>query len=277
MKIEVLVSTMNDESMDLYTNMNISTDFLVSNQGNRHSSKEDNYRGNRVRSISTQTRGLARSRNILLSSANNDICLIADDDIKYHDNYETDVLDAFKKYPDADLLLFNLDNMGGRFVIKEDFKVNTMTYQRFGSVRIAFKLKSILKNDIRFNELFGAGSFYTSGEDTLFLKDCLSARLNIVAVNKSIGLLTDNRDSTWFEGYNYKYFFDKGALFKAAYPISYLFWILQFSIRKKKTADKDIRSFIQIFKIMSAGSKGYSDGLYYKDGKLIDIIDNGDC
>ena len=63
-----------------------------------------------------------------------------------------------------------------------------------------------------------------------------------------------NYDSSWFEGYTEKYFFDKGALFKALEPNLYPLLNLQFAIRKRKKFGSN-KSIIEILKIMNKGSK----------------------
>ena len=71
------------------------------------------------------------------------------------------------------------------------------------------------------------------GEDTLFLKELIEKGLKLYKSPIRIASV-DMSDSTWFKGYNEKYFKDKGALIEAAYPrISGLLAILQ-SVRNSK-------------------------------------------
>jgi ABC-type glycerol-3-phosphate transport system permease component len=65
-----------------------------------------------------------------------------------------------------------------------------------------------------FNTMFGGGCRYSCGEDTLFLRECLRKGLKIVAVPAALASIQDG-DSTWFDGYTDKYFFDKGVLYYA--------------------------------------------------------------
>jgi hypothetical protein len=92
---------------------------------------------------------------------------------------------------------------------------------RYGAARIAVRLSSIRNAGIFFNLNFGGGTIHSHGEDVLFLKDCLKHGLKIYAVPYSIAELIENRDSTWFEGYNKKFFRDHAALFQT---ISKRFW-----------------------------------------------------
>ena len=60
---------------------------------------------------------------------------------------------------------------------------------------------------------FGGGTAHGSGEDVLFIKDCLKKNLNVIAVPATLAKLNESRESTWFKGYDEKYFYDKGYLF----------------------------------------------------------------
>lgn len=254
MKLQVLVSTMNRDKNggDLYREMNIQTDAIICNQTNFYEVAQPH---SKLIVISQKEVGLSKSRNVLISHAKSEICLIADDDVVYDDNLEETILNAFEKYKDADLIIFNLKNLGERFIISEDFKVGEINYQRFGSVRIAFKRDSIMMINVKFNELFGAGSKYESGEDTLFLKACLDKNLKIFAVSDYIGKLEENRESTWFRGKGEKFYHDKGALFKALYPKTWLLWCAQFVIRKKPTHDNLTK--LKAYKQMIRGANSF--------------------
>lgn len=232
MKLEVLVATMNQENHELIKKMNISTDAVIANQCNNNDIKEFSFRGKDIKYINTKTKGVGINRNIGLLASTGDILLFADDDILYEDDYEHTILKEFEKNPKADIIIFNLyDSQNNRYQIKERHKVGYFNYMRYGTVRIAAKKNSLIKHNITFNQNFGGGSKYGSGEDTLFLTDCLKAKLNIYAVPKYIGTIKDERDSTWFKGFNEKYFKDKGALFYNITKKFYFILIIQFALR----------------------------------------------
>ena len=125
---------------------------------------------------------------------------------------------------------------------------------RYSSQRIAFKKKSIEKYNIKFNTLFGAGAKYESGEDTLFLVSALKNNLKIYSSTKNIGTVYNN-SSTWFKGYNEKYFYDKGALFTAINERIRMLLILQYLLRHREIC-KNIK-FFKALKLMIQGSKDY--------------------
>lgn len=215
MKIEILISTMKRENIDFLSNMNIKSDVVVGNQSDKFSTEEFVFNGNKCKFITTNTKGLSRNRNITLDNATGDICLIADDDLTYEDDYAEKIINAFNENPSADLIIFNLKEKPIiRYLIKKKFKVKSLNYMRFGSVRIAFKLNSIREKGIKFDNNFGSGSIVPFGEDTIFLHDCLKAKLKIYAIPEYLLSLNNDRPSTWFNGYTEEYLINKGKLFR---------------------------------------------------------------
>src|SRR5699024_4022011 len=255
MDLQVLLATMNQNDHSLLDRMNIQSDAIIANQTDKYDMEEFKYRDHKIRWFSFAERGVGLNRNNALMRANADISVIADDDMIYVDNYREIIKEEFERYPKADVIIFNLiEEEPERYVIKKPYKVGYTNYMRFGAARIAFKTKSITKNNIFFNMHFGGGNEHSAGEDVLFLTECLKKGLNIMAVPVSIAYLSEVRESTWFKGYTDKFFKDKGVLF---YYISkrwaYLL-CLQFAIRYRQKFKKK-RSVIEVFKIMVEGIK----------------------
>lgn len=214
MKLEVLVATMHQTDHSLLEKMNIQSDAIIANQCDRNEVEDFEYNGHKIKYISFAERGVGLNRNNALMRAKGDITVIADDDMVYVDNYSEIIKEQFKQNPEADVIIFNLyEKKPSRYIIKEKFKVNFKNYMRFGAARIAFRTRRITKNGICFNQHFGGGTEHSAGEDVLFLTDCLKKKLNIIAVPVFIAYLTEDRESTWFEGYTDKFFKDKGVLF----------------------------------------------------------------
>ncbi len=221
MNIEVLVSTMHQKNTDLINKMNLKTDAIIINQTDNSDFKELSINNDKVRIFSFNERGVGLSRNSALMRSDADICVLADDDMVFCDDYEETVKTAFKDNPQADLIIFNLieDEKSLNRQNTTITKINILNYMNYGAARIAFKRKAVSYNGITFNLNFGGGTPHQCGEDTLFIRDCLKKGLNIIAVPQAIAELKDERDSTWFKGYNKKYFFDKGVVLSLAHPI----------------------------------------------------------
>ncbi len=220
-KIEVLISTMHQNDSSLINKMNLKTDAIIINQTDNTNYEEIELNQNNFKIFSFNERGVGLSRNSALMRSDADICILADDDMIFCDNYEETVKKAFAENPDADLVIFNLieENASLNRQNSSIKKIGILNYMNYGAARIAFRRKSVSYNGISFNLNFGGGTTHLSGEDTLFLRECLKKGLNVIAVPYSLAKLNDERDSTWFKGYTEKYFFDKGVLLKFAHPV----------------------------------------------------------
>ena len=253
MKIQLLVATMNQCDYSLLDKMNVQSDAIIGNQCERNSIESFEYKGYRIKYLNFDERGVGLNRNNALMRADGDICLLADDDMRYVDNYPYIVSKAFEEIPSADLIVFNIDgNVDSRPDALVPKQIRFYNYMRYGTARIAFRMSSIRNQGIFFNLCFGGGTKHGHGEDTLFLTDCLRKGLKIYAVPVNLATLMDERESTWFKGYDEKYLRDQGALYKA---ISKAYWrllCLQDAVRKYKVYR---RSWYSAYKLMICGGE----------------------
>lgn len=185
--------------------------------------------------------GVGLNRNNALMRATGDVCLFADDDMVYKNNYVSLLEEAFLNNPKADVIIFNLiEKDSKRKQITKRIKVGWFNYLRYGTARVSFRLKSVKENGIYFNQCFGGGTEHSHGEDNLFLTACLSKGLKIIALPIEIAELTDERDSTWNNGYDEKYLKDQGFLYRT---ISRKWWKLlcfQDALRRHKSYNRSI-------------------------------------
>jgi len=232
--IEVLLSTMMMKDHQVVDSLNLKCDCLIVNQDG-YAMQELLVRGdNRVRILHVGERGLSKSRNLALENASGDICLFADDDMSYKDDYIKTVQEAYRNIGDADIIVFGFHSDVTWRSKKNGSKVRRLGYLdclRVSSVMISFRRKSIVDAGIRFNELFGAGSEFPSGEENIFLFDCLRKGLKIYYYPAIIATVTF-AGSTWLDGFNAKYFRAKGALGYMLFKKFYFLFILQFAVRK---------------------------------------------
>jgi len=220
MKVEVLVSVMNQELSALVHRMNLSTDAVIINQCDRYHAEEMEWRGHRVRFFSLAERGVGRSRNNAILKADSDICLFSDEDIVYEDGYGEQIAAEFARQPRADMILFNIEIEEPRrtYCITERKRVRWYNCGRYGAVSFAIRRKCLEESGVRFSLLFGGGARYGAGEDVTFIQDCIKAGLKVY--KSPIIVSTMKQDSsTWFDGYHEKYYKDKGALLAANFPI----------------------------------------------------------
>lgn len=235
MKIQTLVVTTKQEDYSLFRRMNIQTDAIIGNQCDRNEIKDFEENGCRVKWFSLQERGVGLNRNTVMMRSDADICVLADDDMIFHDGYPKVVAELFEQHADADLLVFNIDEkVPTRFKNTKVVTINRSNYGKYGAARLAFRRESVQMAGISFHLMFGGGAPYSSGEDSIFLYDCLKHKLKIKAVPVSIALLQEERESTWFTGYNDKYFFDKGVLYAILYKKAARIFALYHCLRQRK-------------------------------------------
>jgi len=259
MKVEVLVATMHQSDHHILEKMNIQTDAVVVNQCEKEDYEEINFNGNKIKFISRTERGLSRSRNIALENATGDICIIADEDIIYENNYQETIKKAYENLPQADIIVFDIAYDNPQIIEMkfgtEQFKMGLRRAMQVNSVRITFKLNAILNNKIIFNSLFGAGSIYSHGEENIFIKECLKKGLAIYYYPQKIATVCSTT-STWFNGYNQKYFFDTGVIYYELFGGTlYLPFAIRLLLRKRKQL-KD-STLIQNITAIVAGKKEY--------------------
>lgn len=267
MKIENLVVTMNQKNIKKYDELNLKSDAVIANQGKENKYIEFTKNKNTVKFITTNTKGVGINRNISLIYSSGDICLFSDDDMKYYSNYAEIVEEAFNKLKDADIIIFNIDTIGknvNRRINQKIKRVNKFNFLNYGTVRIAFKRKSIFNKNIWFSTMFGGGTTYSSGEDTLFLAEAIRKKLKIYTYPASIASV-DQSNSTWFDGYNEKFFFDKGALISQVFPFfQYIFILFYFPLRFKSSLSTVMKQ-----KLMLIGSRMYKHGISYDEWKKL--------
>ncbi len=263
-RVEILCTTMEQRDFSLIEKMNIQCNVLFSNQTNCVGYDEKECGDFHARMISTQTRGVGKNRNISLIYAEGDILLFADDDMKYVDGYAKNIESEFERFPDADVIIFNIisnDGQRKQFTNRKSKRIHRFSRIPYGAPRIAIRKESWEKSNVWFTPLFGGGAKYSSGEDSVFLWDVRKKGLRIYVSSQTIGEV-DMQNSTWFEGYNEQFFFDKGAYCGAVHSHSHWLWKIYYCIR--------IKSNLSLFKKMRSFEKGvraYVLGRTFEDAK----------
>lgn len=268
MSFQILCATMNQCDFKKLVEMNIRSNVVFANQSNTNRVDETKFDNiHTAKMITTDTKGVGINRNICLMHANEEICLLADDDITYYDDIEDIILSEFNLYPDADVIIFGLNADNDEYAERSYEK--TIRYRKYmkkpwGACRIAFRLKSVRKANVWFTSLFGGGTIYSCGEDSMWLNDVIKKGLKIWVSNKCIGDLRTG-ESTWYTGKNEYYYYGKGAYYKACYPKIYVIWMFYFALRTHGMTD--LRFFERI-EWMKNGVDGYKELIGYEEFRL---------
>ena len=218
MKLQVLVSAVDEKTDTLAERMNLESDALIINQTDHFGYEEYMHNGRKVQCYSFQEKGVGLSRNNALLRAQADIVLFSDEDIVYDAGYEKRILDAFEAHPEADFFLFNMRVGASRatYYTEKYHRVHIWNAGRYPTYSFAVRREKLHASHITFSLLFGGGARYSNGEDSLFLKDCLQYGLKVYAVPVELGMERE-RESTWFKGYTDKFFIDRGVLYHFLY------------------------------------------------------------
>ena len=91
---QILCVTMNQNDFSKIKQMNIHSNVIFANQTNINKIDYLTFENHIATMISTNTKGVGVNRNIALMYADSDICLLADDDIRYYDNLEKKVIES---------------------------------------------------------------------------------------------------------------------------------------------------------------------------------------
>ena len=245
MKLELLISAVNADAGLLIEKMNISSDAVLINQSGRNSAGDISVKNGKVRVFSYDEKGVGLSRNRAIENAKGDILLFSDDDIVYDSDYEEKVIKEFKEHSEADGIFFNVEvNPKRRTYWNKGFgRVQLTNAGRYPAYSIAVRRDSLERSQVKFSLLFGGGAKYSCGEDSLFIKDLLAAGLELYKTGTKIGKEEErpNSESTWFNGYNEKFFKDRGVLYAFLYGRLAKLFSIRFVYTKKSVMCNEIK------------------------------------
>lgn len=260
MLLQVLVSTVNQTDISLLKKMDLQSEAIIINQCNSFSFRTWKYRGKTIEWYNFPERGIGLSRNNALMRAYGDILLFADDDVTYAENYSEIIINEFMNHPSADVIIFNLKSTNlsrPEYQNTHFHRLHFFNCLKYGTMRMAVKREQIFKKNISFSMIFGGGTVFGSGEDSVFLIDCLKKGLKIYASPCIIGKVS-HKESTWFTGYNPKYFYDKGALFACIFPFLTELLCLQLCLHHKGWFTEI--SMSNALKYMRKGIRAFKEG-----------------
>lgn len=190
--------------------------------------------------LSFNERGLSKSRNRAIENTGAKIALISDEDVKFVNDVEEKVVNAFEKYPDADILTFKIETPEGapyKTSYSQDSFVHTRSsIYRVSSVEIAMRMDSIRQKSLIFDESFGLGAKYSSGEEVIFLNDAMNKGLKLRYVPETIVFHPLESSGKVLDK---KFFRSKGAIvrrlygFKPLLGLGLLFLGKQFAKKEK--------------------------------------------
>ncbi|WLR41505.1 glycosyltransferase [Bacillus carboniphilus] len=195
--------------------------------------------------IKLEKKGLSIARNQGLKAISGSIVTFSDDDCWYPSDAFIKVNTYFNQN-DGDVLCFKIydpvqNTYYKEYSNKENPTISQRDVLRKSSIEVFIKTYSIFSNRIQFNENFGLGAKYPSGEENIFLTKLLKSGVKISYFPEIIVYhLKPSQESRTTE----KQVISKGPLFKELYntPIA-IFLLTFFFIRKHHSIQEPIKTF----------------------------------
>jgi glycosyltransferase involved in cell wall biosynthesis len=200
-------------------------------------------------------KGLAKSRNLAIDESRADICLISDDDLEYIDSIEESILNAFRDNLKADIITFEVqtpDNRPYKRYKTEPFWHTQKSIMSVSSVEIAFRRDSIMSANLKFDNRFGLGSEYPTGEEVIFLSDGLKSGLKILFI--PIPIVIHPIESSGKNYDNPTLIRAKGAMFYRIFSLLGYGASLLFAFKKYKISP---HSMLEFYRLMVEGIEDY--------------------
>ena len=194
MKLEILISTINSGIMkvkDVLLPIRSDVSYIISHQYTDDKFLKIPQELIREDVVISQIpgKGLTKSRNNATRMATADICVIADDDVKYTNEYIDNIINTYKENKDIDIALFKIETLEENNEYKKypekSYKLSKNNMHWPSSIEISFRLNKI-KNYLEFDEKFGLESKLPAGEENIFIHDALSLGLKCYFVPKYI-------------------------------------------------------------------------------------------
>ncbi len=224
MKLEVLISTFGHDGIRRVVGMDLprveGVGYVVSWQlpGECPATVPCELVRNDVKVCQIDSRGLSVNRNNAIRQSAADVCLVADDDLRYTPDMLQAVIDTFENNPDVDVATFRYAGSEKWYAVHEfDLDKPVKGYYP-SSVEIAFR-RDRVSGKVEFNEAMGLGTpLLHSGEEAVFLHQALCRGLKcryfpvIVAHHEGV--------STGFGKLSESVLMGQGACFSVIYPVS---------------------------------------------------------
>ena len=267
MSVTVLISCMHQTDTSILKRTCVQTDAVVVNQCDEDSERyfffiNDAGRECKVKIINSKERGLSRSRNMAILNAWGDYCIFVDDDERLEDAYESTIQSAFERIVKADIIAFNYKDQNSR--LKDNYKTpiaeerEARKNHNYSSVALAFRLSKIIENGVWFDSRIGAGSgIISAGEESVWQANARKKGLRIFQCPDYIATV-EQANSTWFKGYDEKYFYDLGANLTARYGL--MKYIYQFYYPYRLRNESKLSIWQQLYYI-NAGMKGFKKSM----------------
>ncbi|SHE76975.1 Glycosyl transferase family 2 [Psychroflexus salarius] len=174
--------------------------------------------------------GLSKSRNLALENCKTNFAVIADDDVIYEPDCLINYVETINTYQNVALFSFQMLNFENQLAKK--YPKTSCLFRRApkkikaSSVEMLLNTNLIKSNQLKFDQQFGLGAVFESGEDEVFLNEILSEKLRWYFINKII--LKHPEQSTGQKQHELNYITTKTVLKYRIYGNFVFLWLFKF-------------------------------------------------
>lgn len=204
-------------------------------------------------------RGLSRGRNRALELSSREVICIADDDCIYPKTAISRLAAIFDRHRDADVVRFraaarnrtNLKDYRGNE--SDVYEPRYRDLFRISSIELALRSRVLDEKRVLFDEEFGLGTRYPSGEETLLAVDLWRRGGRFAFVGSTLVVHNDEHGDD--KHLSPERVYSKGALFRRLYGRAGLLAALGFMVKKRMESDRSPG----LLEGMRAVVRGYRD------------------
>lgn len=199
--------------------------------------------------------GLSKSRNIALDICKAKYAYIMDDDVEFSLNNIRQLVEKMEN-DSVDVATCQFKYQDGTFPKKysdESFEHSILSSAKVSSIEICVNIESIRQSGIKFDESFGLGTQWPSGEEFIFLTDCLKAGLKVKYYPIVAGIHPSETSGQDFYS-SFSKSVAKREMFKRVFGWRSWLYIIAFWIKKLPNAVK-AKSGIQFSRAILLGTK----------------------
>lgn len=264
-KLSILLSTLDDRifsSEKIFENALTGVEYIIIHQVT-DISKVDGYseyykkfQRENVLFFQRHEKGTGKSRNLALQQAQGELFFICDDDISFLPRFANIIYEEAQKNPGADILTFMIQNTTGKPYKKyfnEKTKHTLSSLAKVSNVEIVIRKSWYDKAQIKFDERFGLGTLFNTGEEFIFLSDALKQKAQIFFIPEYIVVHPQLSSGKMYSAALAE---AKGAMMARVYGWKCLFINFVFALRKFKEY-KTKMSFFNFLKHIYLGTSKF--------------------
>lgn len=268
-KLSILLSTINDRiyaAESLLLQQFEDSEFIVVHQitentnADKYNSFYEKFNAENIKFIPRFEKGTGRSRNCAMESASGALFYLCDDDLIFKKDFYSKIMAASEKFPGADILTFKIETTD--LQPYKNYPANSFTHTLRSSatvsiVEMVIRRTAYQKGLVKFDERFGLGTKYNTGEEFVMLSDGLKKGLNAVYVPE---YLVQHPPVSSGKIFNTEVAFDKGAMIAKVYGWKFLMIDGLFALRKYQEYKKSLGFLSFIYYIYRGSFKFLKDG-----------------